>query len=59
MARAPSLREHVLAELARWEPELVASGALRTSVVAVVRRTALAGAVRRLHARFLEGGLNS
>lgn len=59
MARAPSLRERVLAELARWEPELVASGALRASVVAVVRQPVLADAVRRLHERFLEGSLDS
>jgi aspartate kinase len=59
MARAPSLRERVLAELARWEPELVASGALRASVVAVVRQAVLARAVRCLHERFFEGGPDS
>jgi aspartate kinase len=53
---AASLLERVIAEVARGEPELIASGALRASVIAVVRRGALARTVRRLHERFFEGG---
>jgi aspartokinase len=51
-----AVREQVMAELARWKPELVALGALRASVVAVVRRDRLADCVRRLHDRFSEVG---
>jgi aspartate kinase len=55
VVRQPSLRERVLAEFARWEPELVAFGALRASVLAVLPGEALARGVRRLHQRFLSG----
>jgi len=56
VVRESSLREGVLAEFARWDPELVAFGALRASVVAVLRRDALTDGVRGLHARFFGAG---
>jgi hypothetical protein len=44
----------VLAELARWDAELVVAVADGASVVAVVREAALGDGVRRLHERFFE-----
>jgi aspartate kinase len=55
VVREAALRERVMAELARWEPELVAFGALQASLIAVVRQAALADCVRRLHERFFVG----
>jgi aspartate kinase len=56
LAGAGSLGERVVAELRKWRPELVAWGALRASVLAVVRHAVLAESVRGLHDRFFEGG---
>jgi len=49
------LRGRVLAELARSNPELIAQGASRTSVLAVLDETRLSSLVHRLHRRFFEG----
>ena len=54
MAAAHSLREKVLSELARWQAETVAAGALRASIVGVVRQAVLGRAVESLHQRFFE-----
>jgi aspartate kinase len=54
LARSADCRAGVLAALAEWEPELVALGASRISVAAVVRQGKLSDAVRALHRRFFE-----
>jgi len=56
VANVARLRATVLAELATGEPELIATGAFRASIVAVVRQRELATLVRRLHDVFFEGG---
>jgi len=50
-----SLRGRVLAELAQAHPDLIAQGASRTSVLAVLDETRLSTVVHRLHKRFFEG----
>jgi aspartate kinase len=47
-------RALVLSALAEFEPEMVALGASRASLAAIVRQEHLADAVRGLHARFVE-----
>ena len=59
LAREGGTKRRVLAELADWDSALVASGALRSSVVAVVRRADLGEVVRRLHASFVERGVTA
>jgi aspartate kinase len=59
LARSASLRLRVLGELARFDPEVVATGAAETSVVAVLDRAVLVQAVRELHRTFFEGALAS
>jgi len=49
------LRGRVLAELARSNPDLIAQGASRTSILAVLDETRLSSVVHRLHRRFFEG----
>lgn len=50
------LRGRVLAELARSNPDLIAQGASRTSVLAVLDEIRLSSVVQHLHSRFFEGG---
>jgi len=55
LATEGPLRGRVLAELARGNPDLIAQGASRTSVLAVLDETRLSSVVHRLHKRFFEG----
>jgi len=50
------LRGNVLSELARWDPDLIAQGASRTSILAVLPENELEAVVYRLHRRFFEEG---
>ena len=48
------LRGEMLGALAEWDPEIVALGASRISVTAVLHPEQLDTAVRGLHGRFFE-----
>ncbi len=54
LARSGRFRALVLSALAEFEPEMVALGASRASLAAIVRQADLEEAVRGLHARFVE-----
>ena len=55
LAAEGPLRGRVLAELAQADPDLIAQGASRTNVLAVLDETRLLSLVHRLHKRFFEG----
>jgi len=54
VGRDTPLRAGILTELARFKPDLIAVGASRTSVAAVLEEGLLAPALRELHRRFFE-----
>ncbi|MCP4012993.1 MAG: aspartate kinase, partial [Phycisphaeraceae bacterium] len=54
LAEQNELRAKVAAELARWQPDLLAFGASRSGVTAALDCASLAQALRRLHRVFVE-----
>jgi len=54
LAENERLRHRVVAELSRWDPEMIAAGVSATSLGAVVAGARLEGCVRELHRKFFE-----
>ncbi len=56
LAEQNELLSKVAAELAKWQPDLLALGASRSGITAALERGSLAQALRRLHRVFVEEG---
>ncbi len=56
LAERDEIRSKVVAELANWQPDLLALGASRSGITAALDRDSLALALRRLHRVFVEEG---